>query len=134
MNASKNEGIKIYQNLGKLFYAIAASDRVVREAEYNMLRKIVQTKWLNASKVEDKFGPDAAYQIEIVFDWMDAEESSAETCFSSFEQCYLNYKSKFTTQIRQLIWDTADAIASAFSDKNKSELIMLGRLRLLFEK
>ncbi len=133
MNTTSNIGITFYQNLGKLFYAIAASDNVVRKSEYNSLRKIVKSKWLAVDDIEDEFGADAAFQIEIVFDWMDYETPNAETCFKEFESFFKENESRFTNAIKQLIWDTANAIAGAFSGKNKSELMMLGRLKLLFE-
>ncbi|GAA4275436.1 hypothetical protein [Aquimarina mytili] len=133
MNITQNIGIKFYQNLGKLFYAIAASDKVVRESEYDSLRKIVKSKWLQVDDVVDEFGVDAAFQIEIVFDWMDYETPTAESCFQEFESFYNQHKPRFSERIKQLIWETANTIAGAFSGKNKSELIMLGKLKLTFE-
>jgi len=76
---------------------------------------------------------DAAYQIEIVFDWMDYEELQAEDCFNEFTLFYKENKSLFTDAVKQLTYTTANSIANAFSGKNKSELMMLGRLQLLFE-
>ncbi len=134
MNTTQNIGITFYQNLGKLFYAIAASDKVVRKSEYDSLRKIVKSEWLKVDDIEDDFGADASFQIEIVFDWLDYQELNAEECFNQFEEYYNENKKRFTDKIKQLIWSTVNAIAGAFSGKNKSELMMLGRLKLIFEK
>lgn len=134
MNTIHNTEIKFYQNLGKLFYAIAASDKIVRKSEYDSLKEIVKSEWLKIDETEDEFGVDAAFQIEIVFDWLDYEELSAEECFHQFENYYTENKSHFTDNLKQLIWSTSNAIAGAFSGKNKSELMMLGRLKLIFEK
>lgn len=134
MNTTENTRITFYQNLGKLFYAIAASDNVVRESEYKSLKKIVKSEWLKVDDIVDEFGEDAAFQIEIVFDWMDYETPNAENCFMEFESFFTKNKSRFTDPIKQLIWNTANAIAGAFSGKNKSELMMLGRLKLIFKK
>ncbi|SEL07537.1 hypothetical protein SAMN04487910_1637 [Aquimarina amphilecti] len=133
MNAAQNIGISFYQNLGKLFYAIAASDKVVRESEYTTLKKIVKSAWLDIDDLEDEFGADAAFQIEIVFDWLDYKELVAEDSFYEFEDFYLENKSLFTDNVKKLVWNTSNSIASAFSGKNKSELMMLGKLRLIFE-
>ncbi|MCK8520930.1 hypothetical protein M0D21_05100 [Aquimarina sp. D1M17] len=133
MDTTQNIGITFYQNLGKLFYAVAASDKVVRESEYNSLRKIVKSKWLQVDDIVDEFGADAAFQIEIVFDWMDYETPNAESCFKEFETFYNDYKTYFSKRIKQLIWETANNIADAFSGKNKSELMMLGRLKITLE-
>ncbi len=134
MNTTQNIGIIFYQNLGKLFYAIAASDKIVRKSEYDSLRKIVKKEWAKVDEIEDEFGADASFQIEIVFDWLDYEELSAEECFIQFETFYKEHKSHFTERLKQLIWITANTIAGAFSGKNKSELMMLGRLKLIFKK
>lgn len=134
MNATENIGITFYQNLGKLFYAIAAADNVVRKSEYESMKKIVKSEWIKVDDVVDEFGADAAFQIEIVFDWMDYETPNAESCFKEFESFFTENKSLYTDSIKQLIWDTANAIAGAFAGKNKSELMMLGRLQLIFEK
>ena len=134
MTTAQNTGIKFYQNLGKLFYAIAASDKVIRKSEYESLHNIVKSDWLKVDDIVDEFGADAAFQIEIVFDWLDYEEElDAEECFLQFQTYYEEHKSIFTTNIKILVWTTCNSIASAFSGKNKSELMMLGRLKLLFE-
>lgn len=133
MNTTDNIAVTFYQNLGKLFYAIAASDKIVRKSEYESLKQIVKSKWLAVDDITDEFGVDAAFQIEIVFDWMDYETPNAATCFKEFQTFYEEHKSRFNTEIKTLIWETANAIAGAFSGKNKSELMMLGRLKLIFE-
>lgn len=134
MDTTQNIGIKFYQNLGKLFYAIAASDKIVRKSEYDSLRKIVKSEWLKFDDIEDDFGADAAFQIEIVFDWLDYKELNAEQCFNEFEEYFHENKKRFNDNVKQLVWNTCNAIAGAFSGKNKSELMMLGRLKLIFDK
>ena len=70
MTSKKRLTLYFYQNLGKLFYAIAAADKTVHTAEINTLKEIVKTKWLDVDPTNDVFDTDAAYQIEIVFDWL----------------------------------------------------------------
>jgi len=133
MNATENIGITFYQSLGKLFYAIAASDKIVRKSEYASLRNLVKSEWLAVDDLEDEFGADAAFQIEIVFDWLDYSALNAETCFYDFSSFFKDHKPLFTDSIKKMIWNTANSIADAFSGKNKSELMMLGRLQLIFD-
>ncbi|WP_298541359.1 hypothetical protein [uncultured Aquimarina sp.] len=133
MDTTENIGITFYQSLGKLFYAIAAADKVVRKSEYASLRGLVKSEWLAVDDLEDEFGADAAFQIEIVFDWLDYSALEAEASFNEFASFYKENKSLFTDRIKQLICSTSSSIASAFSGKNKSELMMLGRLQLIFE-
>ena len=134
MKAIQKPQVLFYQKLGELFYAIAASDKVVKKAEYQALHAMVVKKWKDLDDYKDSFNTDAAFQIEIVFDWFDYEHLDGDDCFESFKNYYLDNQSLFTTKRKKLIWETADAIASSFSGKNKAELIMLAKLKLLLEK
>lgn len=129
MDTSEKPQLLFYQKMGELFYAIAAADKVVREAEYNALKNIVSEKWKDLDDYEDPFHTDAAYQIEVVFDWFDYEELDANDCFDSFEDYKKENPKLFTEERKKLIWETANIIANAFAGKNKSELIMLAKLK-----
>ncbi len=122
---------KLYQNLGKLFYAVAASDKVVREEEKNTLKNIVKEEWVDVDDFKDEYGSDAAYLIEIIFDWLDENQPSAISAFKDFKDFKEDHEEFFTPGINKLIWKTADSIASSFSGKNKSELIMLSQLKAI---
>lgn len=122
---------KLYQNLGKLFYAVAASDKVVREEEKNTLKNIVKKDWVGVDDFKDEYGSDAAYLIEIIFDWLDENEPPAFSAFNDFRDFKKGHEEFFTPEIKRLILKTADQIASSFSGKNKSELIMLSQLKAI---
>ena len=135
MKTKKKMTLKFYQNLGKLFYAIAAADKHVRDVEFDKLKELVKTYWLEVDVIEDTFNTDAAYQIEIIFDWLNEEENlDPKACYSAF----INYKNEqphlFTANIKKLILKTGHAIAASFSGLNKSELIMLAKLELELKK
>ncbi|PRX44073.1 hypothetical protein [Salegentibacter salegens] len=120
-----------YQNIGMLFYAIAASDKVVQAEEIKTLNDLVQKKWVPIDDATDEFGTDEAYKIEMIFDWLEENSPEAEWAFNEFRQYKKDNERLFTSQIKQLIWETADAIAASFAGKNKSELIMLSKLKIL---
>jgi hypothetical protein len=131
----KNLNTHFYQELGKLFFAIAASDNDVRTAEINKLHEIVKSKWLPVDKTEDEFHTDAAYQIGIIFDWLNNQDDlNAEACFNDFIDFKNDQSHFFTEPIKKLIIKTANEIADSFSGKNKSELIMLAKLELELKK
>ena len=134
MKPALDLNVLFYQRIGELFYAIAAADKVVKKIEYTVLRKMVTEEWKDMDDFEDAFHTDAAYQIEVAFDWFDYEERDADDCFENFKDYYKENKYLFTIERKKLIWRTADAIASSFSGKNKSELIMLSKLKMLLEK
>jgi hypothetical protein len=127
----KKLNIKFYQNLGKLFYAIAATDKNVREEEFDKLKQVVKSEWITVDEIEDDFHTDAAYQIEIVFDWLYKEKKlDAKKLFDNFIAYKNDQPHLFPKNIKQLILKTANAVAASFHNKNKSELIMLANLEI----
>ena len=135
MKTEKKMTLKFYQNLGKLFYAIAAVDKQVRDEEFDKLKELVKKHWLEVDSIEDSYLTDAAFQIEFVFDWLFKEENlNTKSCYNAF----LNYKNEqphlFTDSIKKLILKTAGAIAASFSGVNKSELIILAQLDIDLRK
>ncbi len=131
MKYNERPSTKLYQNLGKLFYAIAMADKKVHPVEIKRLKEAIKEHWLAVDDLKDEFGTDAAYQIEIVFDWLQQEEKESELYFKAFTDYFNEHKENFTEQVKILIWKTADGIASSFSGKNKSELVLLEKLKLL---
>ncbi len=123
-----------YQKVGELFYAIAAADKVVRKEEYERLCELVVSHWKNFENTKDEFGTNAAYQIEVVFDWFDHEQADAKECYEGFKDYFEAHPKLFTTERKQLILETANAIANSFAGKNKAELMILAKLKLLFEE
>ncbi len=128
METSSNH---LYENLGKLFYAVSASDKVVRDEEFDALHKLVYTHWLVMDDIQDDFGTDAAYQIEVVFEWLKEQELDAETCFNDFAYFKSQHESLFNAKIDRTIWRTVIAIADAFHGKNKAEREMLAKIKVL---
>ncbi len=133
MEYSEKIGNELYQNLGKLFYAVAMADESVHTKEVDKLRSFIRTYWLDVDEVEDEYGTDAAFQIESVFDWLLEYGKDGQAYYGEFEEFYKDHEKKFTPFIKVLILDTAYAIANSFSGTNKSELVLLGKLRLLLE-
>ena len=134
MENTKKMGKELYENLGKLFYAIAMADSRVHAKEVSKLRSFIRKYWLEVDELEDEFGTDAAFQIESVFDWAMDKEKDSEVCFDEFKEFYKDNSNMFIKFIKVLILDTANAISNSFSGKNKAELVMLGKLELLLKK
>jgi hypothetical protein len=125
----KNLNTKFYQNIAKLFYAIAAVDKVIKEEEFTALKTIVKNEWLTIDKSKDEYNTDAAYQIEFVFEWLILKKLDAYTCYNEFIEYSNEYSYFFTDELNHLIMKTAEKIASSFAGINKSELIMLTKLQ-----
>jgi hypothetical protein len=131
---SNSQSKKFYEKTGSLFFAFAIADGVVHQKEIDVLKGLIREKWLPLDGAEDEYGTDAAYQIEIVFDWLLDQDKKSEACFLDFEEFYKGHRSLFTKNVKDLILETAGAIAHSFSGKNKAELVLLGKLSLLFSR
>lgn len=134
LDSKKDLGNEFYQNLGKLFYAIAMADHSIHMKEMEKLTEVVRDHWLEVDDIEDEYGTDAAFQIISVFDWLLEYEKDSEEIYEEFEAFYMDHKLLFTSTVKKLAMSTSRAIASSFTGSNKSELIVLGRLQILFDK
>ena len=127
--------IHFYQQLGKLFYSIAAVDGTVRKEEITKLIEIVHKEWVPIETTLNEYGDDSAYQIEIVFDWLIEKDGKISNGISAFENFKKEHPSIFTPQVNDLILKTALAISESFSKKNKSEMQLITELRdVLFQE
>ncbi len=133
MKTQGQKDVVFYQNLGRLFYAVAFIDNTVRNEEIETLKKFVSSTWASLDNQPDAYGANSAFQIEVVFNWLDSEVYSAQDSYDAFAAYYTANKSLFTKTICQKIIKTASAIANAFSGLNKSELIILAQLNLLIK-
>jgi len=125
---------KFYQNLGKLFFAVAASDRMVRKPEIVKLREIVKSRWLELDEASDQFDTDAAYNIEFAFDWLVSRKLPVNDCLEDFKSFKKEHEDLFTAKIKKMILETSNDIASSLAGKNKSELAMLNKVRVLLKE
>lgn len=132
-DSKKKLGNEFYQNLGKLFYAVAMADHSVHMKELEKLNEVVRDHWLDVDDIEDEYGTDAAFQISTVFDWLLEYAKDGEEIYEEFEEFYTDHKILFTPEVKSLATSTSRAIASSFAGNNKAELILLGRLELLFK-
>lgn len=122
---------ELYENLGKLFYAIAAADKVISKQEVQVLNNIVEKDWVPVEDSRDEYGTDLSFQIEVIFDWYQENELSAEAAYDRFETFKKSHEWLFDEDINNLIWKTVNRIALAFPGKNRSEVLMLIRLKSL---
>ena len=124
---------ELYENLGKLFFGIAIADGNVHVKEWDMVKQIVKEDWLYVDDYTDRYGTDAANLIEITFDGLMEYTKSSKECFNEFKDFYKAHPHAFTDEIKSLIMKTANAIATAFSGRNKSESIQIAKLSLLLK-
>lgn len=134
MKPSDKTMVLFYQQIGKVFYSIAAVDKTVRPEEVKELKKVIQKEWLPLENSIDSFGSDSAYQIEIVFDWLVENEGNIDQMIPDLKTFRIVHSSLFTDQVNALILTTAKAIADSFAGKNKSEHVLISQLSEVLEK
>ncbi len=135
MNLKLKANIEFYQNLGKLFYALAAADKYVRDEEFNTLEDIINNEWKTSENLLDDFNDNKAITILNTFKWLHEDnEYDAQVCYNSFINFKRTHQAFFNKKINSLILKTAGKIAASFSGQNKSELIMLAKLNIEFKK
>ncbi|TDD99570.1 hypothetical protein [Flavobacterium cellulosilyticum] len=128
MKPSDKTMIHFYQQLGKLFYSIASADKEVQKEEVAQLNKLVKKQWVPQEDSINEFGDDAAYQIEIVFDWLLANEWHFRNVIPNLKNYKKEHPSIFTPQMNDLILKTAHAIEESFSGEQKLELDLINEL------
>ena len=133
MKMEKEDVRNFYQNLGKLFYAIAAADKRVKTVELEKLIELLEKRWLNADCCENVDSYEAQL-VRTFFERLDTAKSDAEKYFLEFINFKKQHPKLFTKDIRKSIMKTDSAIAYSFSGLNKSELIMLAKLNLELKK
>ena len=131
MKPSHQTMTHLYEHLGKVFYYIAAVDKTIRKEEIEKLKQIINTEWLPLEAGFNDFSDDSAYEIEIVFDWLVANGWDLEQVIPDFEFFRNENQHLFTPEINALILKTANAVAFAFSGKNKSEHVLINQLNLI---
>lgn len=136
MNLRQKADIEFYQNLGKLFYAIAAADNHVKDEEFNALKHIINNEWKSLSENPDNdFINNGTVTIIDTFKWLrNDNEYNAEICYNSFINYKRSHEDLFNKEIKSLIIKTASKITASYSSQNKSELMMLAKLSIEFKK
>lgn len=131
MKPSNNTMISFYQQLGKIFYSMAAIDKKVRGEEITKLKEILRKEWVPLENSVDEFGTDSAFQIEIVFDWLLENNWDPKLAIDELKSFKQEHSRLFTDAVKQLILKTANAIGSSFSGMNKAELVFLTELKII---
>lgn len=120
---------RIYEHAGYLFYAIAAADGAIKEAELSVIKDLINKEWLPLEDSTDEFGTDAAHYILMTFDILMDRSASADEAFAVFKDYLEAHKGAFTEPVRKKIRLTAAAVARAFAGQNKAESKFLKALK-----
>lgn len=120
---------RIYEHAGYLFYAIAAADGAIKEAELSAIKDLINREWLPLEDSTDEFGTDAAHYIFMTFDTLMDRGTPADEAYAVFKDYFDTHEAAFTDPVRKKIRLTASAIARAFAGQNKAESKYLKELK-----
>ena len=122
---------RLYSEIGKLLYAIAASDQHITNPEKQQLHAFIQ-RYLGNVKQLDQFGTPVSYYLEIEFEFLEEELVSPEDAIQSFvdyiEEHYSAIDLKQIEMIREMAWE----IANSFKKINQKENKMIKRMEEAF--
>ena len=119
----------IYE-VSKLFYAIAISDSRLHDVEKELVKSAI-TDYRSFSEPSDQFNTDHNVKSEEIIQRIHQENLGAWELFDGFEKYYTDNKTEFSDAINQWIITKANEIASSYARQNKSEIVMIARIRLL---
>ncbi len=120
---------KFYTELGKLLYAVADADGVIRPQEVAALRNVVRKRFIPLHAGADSYGQDHAYYSEFEFEALQEHNADPELAFSSFISYAKGHPKEFTGEMKKLCLLAAEEVGEAFSGKNIYEEEMIRRLK-----
>lgn len=113
--------------LSQLLYSIASADKVVTNEELEAIENLLHSEW--QAKNILKNGEINLIILEVKA--LVKAKANSNASFEDFKNYFENSNSDFSPTVKNLIWKTSDTIASAYAGKNKSEVILLAKLKSL---
>ena len=121
---------RAYQEIGKLFFAVAFADKKIHANEVKQLQETYRKAWLHKDHTTDEYGEEATHQIEIVFDFLleEHDEINSFDMLDVFAEFKAAHPSFFTKALNKKIMDSAMAIADSYAGVNKSEMVTISKI------
>ena len=111
----------IYEQIGNLFYSIAA-DQHIKPLEVAELKLLISKDWLPRNLAEtESIVSDETHYILVTMDTLETERVSAKDAFREFQKFYTSHPEVFTKEIKQRLLDTALEITKLFRADNPFE-------------
>lgn len=117
--------------LTRLLYSIAWTDKNGHPKELKKIKQILFGEWVNKETARQEFRDHLFLKQQIAH--AEEQEVSTENCFSEFQVFYEAHKNLFDVQLCDMILKSCNEVARAYAGANKSELILLLKLELLFK-
>ncbi len=128
METSEIKPNTFYKKIAHLFYSVAMADKKIVIEEKRKIVFYVEKYWSHSFDKND--GKEVIYET---LRQLIKKQETAENAFDVFKSYYHSIPNGFSKDLCQKIMEAADGIATSFSKRNKSELVLLTKLHgLLF--
>lgn len=117
-----------YTELGKLLYAIAASDGNIRLKESKNFREILDKEFITARLRNNESGIENAHYAELEMEWLQEHKINPKVAFASFVRFIKQNSESIDISLKKSIMNAAKDVANAFHQTNRYEKHYLSRL------
>lgn len=118
----------IYTQLANVFYAVGQADgQFVKEEKLKVI-ELVKDHWNTDS--QEKPASIIYEQLKKLGD----QQTTADEAFDQFKSFFQKNKADFPKEMRLQLYNDAQKIALTYAGRNKSETVMLSRLKHLLEE
>jgi len=125
--------VMIYKNfyveLGNLLYAIAKSDGLISQREWNAVHESVVQKLVPNEPHTDEYGMDAAYYVEMQFETLQEQGADAQDAFTSFIDYVEEHHTAFDERLKKATLAIAETVAGTFRSETSKEYKLLAKLK-----
>jgi hypothetical protein len=129
----KIENRDIFEQIGTLFYAVAAEQHV-KPLEVAELKMLISSDWIPRTYKENKsVVPDATHFILTTLDALQGAETPARDAFHQFVRFYKLHSELFSAELTQRIVSTATDITRIFQADNPLTNSTLVELKALLQ-
>jgi len=124
---------KFYEELGNLFYAIAAADKKIIPEERKRVDDVIRFSWKLLNNGTDRFGTNEAYRIRFEFDTMEEFRSKPGDAWKSFLAYFNKNKKEMDHDLRLRVFNSASHIAEGMKSMNGEKKAYLTKLKKLMK-
>ncbi len=124
----------VFEQIGNLFYAIAAEQHV-KPLEVAELKLLISRDWLPRNREETRsVVSDETHFILTTMDTLQGAETSAQQAFNQFAKFYSLHPEIFTTELTRRIVETATEITQIFKADNPLDNATLIAVKALIKR
>lgn len=131
---SKETLLAFHRQLGKIFYGVAAADRMVVHQEVIKLKQLIRLKSFCKEENSDINNHQSINLIETVFDSLIEEKPDIKDFIADFQRFAEENPKLFDKLTIEQILETVYSISAAFAGYNKSELVFASRISIILNK